>query len=121
MTDRYRDRQGVPIGGYDTPLNAPDGYATFTHTPTAAELAAYEARVVYDAAIEDATPDMPSTIAGLSARSAVSAPREMKRLGMQVQSWRALAEADAKAAILRGDYGEAAMNYAIMRAVTNDN
>ena len=120
MIDRHRDSQGVPRDGYATRLNAPDGYATFTHAPTDAELAEHDARVAYDEAMAKSMPDMPIEIVYTSLESWTLLmgvdPDEGKRLGRKVQDWRALAEADAKAAIARGDYGEEAMNYAIMRA-----
>ncbi len=124
MTDRHRDTNGAPIGGYDTPLNAPDGYATFTHTPTAAELAAYEARVVYDAAIEDATPDMPSEIVAVSTESARLLCEggdqiRARALGLIAQAWWDSATDYAREVVARGDTVET--DYAIMRAATNDN
>lgn len=124
MTDRYRDNNGAPIGGYDTPLNAPDGYADFTYTPTAAAIAAYDARVVYNRAMLDALQDMPLRIKALSNKSVslllYGDPAEGARLGREVQDWRDMALEDARRAIERGDYGDAAMNYAIARACRDD-
>lgn len=120
MTREFYDTNGQPLDG--TPTNAPhgDGYADFTHTPTPAERADYTARMAYDAAFAKAMPDMPIEIVHTSLESWILLMgvdlAEGKRLGRKVQDWRAMAEADAKAAIARGDYGEAAMNYAIMRA-----
>ncbi len=124
MTDKYTDSQGVPIGGYDTPLNAPDGYADFVHTPTAAERAGYIARMNYNSAMLDALQDMPPDIEALSSESVslllYGDPAGGARLGREVQDWRDMALEDARRAIERGDYGEAAMNYAIMRACRDD-
>lgn len=124
MTDKFYDSQGVPTGGYDTPLNRRSAYDDFVHVPTPAERANHEGRVAYNSAMLDALAEMPDRVKVVAHRSVsllMDGPVACgQTLGRLVQNWRAMAEADAKAAVLRGDYGEEGMNYAIMMAAARN-
>ena len=89
--------------------------------PTPDEVVLHEARCAYFDAMDRVMQAMPPEVIAVSQAHIKIAihggdVREMKRLGIEVQRWRDMAEADAHAACVRGDHGIEAMNYAIMRA-----